>query len=344
MPIKLEELLSQIPQTYEKRLIELQKKERQRIGQALLAECRLTLNPSGDLERDSIKVKIPIHYEHGCPYELRNITFDEDILFFHKLVPYKRYLEGAGVCAAQLVHLIENHSHMLESVNIEKHFDSSEWANLVQESISTTSDFSNFVLKNLIKRDPFQQILSVREDVLGAYVSTNRDLHISANYKGHKNALHNSYGPGTIILYWAVIGLFSLWMDCEFDDLSLVVLIHELAHAYTQIGCDIQGRRWDPAYYSNSDSEVKEGLAQYYTHRVLNRNKDRYSGAFEVFKKMMDWQDPKYQVHKKWMQDSTPEAVRYALLAIRNYPDVTIQYFDHQLREAGRVINGDERG
>ena len=43
MPIMLEDLLSQIPRIYEKKLKELQKKERPRIGQALSAECRLTL-------------------------------------------------------------------------------------------------------------------------------------------------------------------------------------------------------------------------------------------------------------------------------------------------------------
>jgi hypothetical protein len=32
-----------------------------------------------------------------------------------------------------------------------------------------------------------------------------------------------------------VIGLVSEWMGCSVEDLSIVVLAHELAHAYTQV-------------------------------------------------------------------------------------------------------------
>ncbi len=345
MPIMLEDLLSQIPRTYERKLKELQKKERPRIAQALSAECRLTLNPSTNLDKDIQKVQIPIHLHPGCPYELREIAFPDDIVPFHKLSPYRNYLEDVGVCAEKLAHLVNNHYDTLEKINIGEHFDSPEWNFLVQESISTTSEFSEIILKYLVKHDPLQKISSVREDILGVYVNQQRNLPrpVPADIHNHKNTHHlPTPRPGSIILYWAVIGLFSRWMGCKFDDLSLVVLIHELAHAYTQIGCDIQGQNWDPEYYSNSDSDIKEGLAQYYTHRVLNRNKDRYSEAFKVFKKMMDWQDKKYKLHKKWIEDNSPEAVRYAMLAIRSQRRVTIQDFDNNLREAGRVLNRGE--
>ena len=84
-------------------------------------------------------------------------------------------------------------------------------------------------------------ILSVREDVLGSY------------------GLER--GRPSIILYWAVIGLVSRWIGCKFEDLSIVVLIHELAHAITQAGCDIQGQRWNLDFYFRADIEVTEGLA-----------------------------------------------------------------------------------
>ena len=306
----------------------------------------IDFNPSAILDKDHQKVQIPIHHHPGCPCELREITFPDDIVLFLKLSPYRNYLEDIGVCAENLVHLVNNHYDTLERINIGEHFDSPEWNILVQESISTTSEFSEIILKYLVKHDPLQQILSVREDVLGVYVNQQRDLPrpVLTEIHDHENTHHiPNPRPGSIILYWAVIGLFSRWMGCKFDDLSLVVLIHELAHAYTQIGRDIQGQKWDPEYYSNSDSDIKEGLAQYYTHRVLNRNKDRYSEAFKVFEKMMDWQDRKYQLHKKWIEDFSPEAVRYAMLAIRSHPRVTIQDFDYHLREVGRVLNRGEQ-
>ena len=50
-----------------------------------------------------------------------------------------------------------------------------------------------------------------------------------------------------------------------------MVLTHELAHAYTQLGADIDGRRWAAASFAKAETELKEGLAQYYTERVLRR-------------------------------------------------------------------------
>ncbi len=41
-----------------------------------------------------------------------------------------------------------------------------------------------------------------------------------------------------------VIGLVSEWLGCAVEDLAIVVLTHELAHAYTQLGADIEGLRW----------------------------------------------------------------------------------------------------
>ena len=40
-----------------------------------------------------------------------------------------------------------------------------------------------------------------------------------------------------------VIGLVSEWLGCAVEDLAIVVLTHELAHAYTQLGADIEGHR-----------------------------------------------------------------------------------------------------
>jgi hypothetical protein len=61
----------------------------------------------------------------------------------------------------------------------------------------------------------------------------------------------------------------SEWMGCTVEDLTVVVLTHELAHAYTQLGADIEGRRWPAAAFAAAESGLKEGLAQYYTDRVF---------------------------------------------------------------------------
>src|SRR5438045_984553 len=78
---------------------------------------------------------------------------------------------------------------------------------------------------------------------------------------------------------WGVIGLVSDWVGSSVEDLTIVVLTHELAHAYTQLGADIDGRRWPAAAFRRADLPLTEGLAQYYTQAVLERLKDRFDGA-----------------------------------------------------------------
>ena len=59
------------------------------------------------------------------------------------------------------------------------------------------------------------------------------------------------------------------WMGCKVEDLTMVVPVHELAHAYTQLGADIEGRRWAVNAFARADIELKEGLAQYYMRQIL---------------------------------------------------------------------------
>ena len=60
----------------------------------------------------------------------------------------------------------------------------------------------------------------------------------------------------TIRLYWGVIGLVSEWLGCVVEDLAIVVLTHELAHAYTQLGADIEGRRWAAPSFAAAESAL----------------------------------------------------------------------------------------
>ena len=75
-------------------------------------------------------------------------------------------------------------------------------------------------------------------------------------------------------------------------------------------------------------------MPQYYTHRVLQKSSFRYRGALEVFEKMMELQDEAYRVHEKWSEGTSPEAIRYAMLAIRNQSKPTISNFEDLLQEA----------
>ena len=130
--------------------------------------------------------------------------------------------------------------------------------------IQETSEFCRKCLALLDRNDPVPEILSVESDVLGVYEISPH--HSRTRYpppndgspRGDKEP-----NPARIRLFWAVIGVVAACRSWSVEDLTIVVLTHELAHAYTQLGADLDGRRWPPKAFSEADVSLKEGLAQH---------------------------------------------------------------------------------
>jgi hypothetical protein len=135
----------------------------------------------------------------------------------------------------------------------------------------------------------------------------------------------------TIRLYWGVIGLVSEWLGCEVEDLVIVVLTHELAHAYTQLGADIEGRRWPAPLFAQAETALKEGLAQYYTERVLRRLDHRAASALAVFRAMLPKQSDAYRAHELWVKEFS---VRRAMLEVRRRKEGGLEDFIKRLQSA----------
>lgn len=143
----------------------------------------------------------------------------------------------------------------------------------------------------------------------------------------------------SIHIYWGVVGLVSEWMGCSVEDLGIVVLTHELAHAYTQLGADIEGRRWPAWNFADAEPGLKEGLAQYYTDRVLNRLKNRYAGAVRVYETMLPNQPEEYKAHLPWVKEFSPESVRHAMLEVRRWKEGKLDDFTRRLKEAEKKLH-----
>jgi hypothetical protein len=62
-----------------------------------------------------------------------------------------------------------------------------------------------------------------------------------------------------------VIGITARALGVSPDALTIVVLAHELAHAYAHLGRDIDNERWETEQFAKSDIDIVEGLAQFYT-------------------------------------------------------------------------------
>ena len=95
-----------------------------------------------------------------------------------------------------------------------------------------------------------------------------------------------------IEIYWIPIGLAAAICKVNVEALTYVVLAHELAHAYTHLGRDIDGNVWDMAHFARTDVYIVEGLAQHYTQVLCKKVQLRNPAALEAFEAMLERQKP----------------------------------------------------
>ena len=143
-------------------------------------------------------------------------------------------------------------------------------------------------------------ILEVDEDVLGAYF-------YPVPQKPKSYRIIDRRQPSWIELYWGVIGLLARLLGIDVEDLTIVVLAHELAHAYTHLGTDIDGRAWTSEDFQKTEHALKEGLAQYYGYAVCQRLQLNASGAKSAFDRLLPHQPGAYQSHVPWVEKKKPD-------------------------------------
>ena len=207
--------------------------------------------------------------------------------------------------------------------------ETEKWVSASCTDLQSVANWSAALLKVLDQHDPLKSVLGVNQDFLGVYDYDSRALFVD----------EQAINRATIRLYWGVIGLVSQWLGCDVEDLTVVVLTHELAHAYTQLGADIEGRRWAAPLFAKAESALTEGLAQYYTDRVLHRLERRYAGPLNIFLSLLPRQPDVYRSHEPWVRHSSPEAVRRAMLEIRRWGEGKLTDFNRRLEIAQRELS-----
>lgn len=116
-----------------------------------------------------------------------------------------------------------------------------------------------------------QQMKAIHEDILGVY----------------------RFQPGQgwfVELFWLPIAMVAAMLDVAIEDLTVVVLIHELAHGYTHVGRDIDGASWSDTGFGESELAVVEGLAQFYTEVITERLTARTPGLYQAFESLLKLQ------------------------------------------------------
>ena len=323
MSIYLVDLIKRVPDSVENRVMKVRDQSRSVLQDALRAECRLVMRTNEEGKSNSSWAQVPVYVKPGHPTRLAKIEFFDDFERILLLSRYRRFLElmrdGSGG--------LKTHPSELLIFNVPE-----QWSRLTEKSMNEAAEWASFLLEILSQNDPLNTILAVDEDILGVYKINHQPTLFRDEYFANK---------ASIYLYWGVIGLVSEWMGCTVEDLAIVVLTHELAHAYSQLGADIEGRRWDPGDFSKAETGLKEGLAQYYTDRVLRRLEKRYSGALSVYERMLSKQPEPYQTHKPWISTYSPESIRSAMLEIRRWGEGEVAQFNRRLNKLEkRLIPG----
>lgn len=124
-----------------------------------------------------------------------------------------------------------------------------------------------------------------------------------------------------IVLYTKMIDLAARNLEVEPDALGTVVYIHQTVHAFSHLGKDRDGRSWIdfgspvPRPAERILSPAHEGMAQYYTYRLIEYVRDeRLMKAFTVLEQNSE------EIYSAWRvtQHFSLEQMRQALIGLRS--------------------------
>lgn len=320
--MRLYELIRKLPKDTQERVEKARKRFNVAVREILRQETGLRLNRPGRERLETVTeemVIVPIAVVPGMPQPLKEMEFS----------PEDAELLLLGQHRAELLMIQEGlpgvYSLILEMMAAKNALVTD---GPYRSSAETLLEWTERLLKILEDANPVKKLLAVNEDVLGAYRYSPREW----GREPHSN----------IELYWCIIGLVAQMLGTPVDALTVVVLAHECAHAYTHLGTDIDGERWDSKAFSQSEVSLTEGLAQYYTYRVCKRLEESLPEAIEAYDKLLAQQPPAYQAHRGWLELYTPEEVRLGVLEVRRRDLGTLKKYEQALVRAKDAI-GRER-
>jgi hypothetical protein len=164
-----------------------------------------------------------------------------------------------------------------------------------------TREIASALQRVVLAKEVREKIKLIIEDILGIY-----------NFADDRAPY--------IELYWMAIALVAAMQDLKIEDLTVVVLAHELTHGYSHIGRDIDGQQWSTNAFAKCEAHITEGLAQFYTQVVTEKLAPRSPGPKHAYEEFLKLQSGPYRAHETWIDDETTrrgETVRFAMIAAR---------------------------
>jgi len=316
MPIRIKDLLAQIPSDTEKVVAQTRTRFNNAVRQMLRQETGLRLTGSKDTEENEKETHaIRVFVEPGVPAELQNLQLDDDKWLAILIAPWRAQLERLKESS------IDVRSNLLGSLPKELVCEG-QFAGIGLK-LNDAACFADHLLKIAAQFDLVKELHAIDDDILGQY----RWLH------------KNGQTSASTHLFWGVIGLVARSLGVSIEGLTVKVLAHELAHAYTHLGADIDGHRWDNTDFKNTERAVKEGLAQYYTQQLLVRLRNRMPEAEQAYSELLPHQPDDYRVQKKWIEEgATPEHIRLAMVRFRRGRKKTLIEFETLLKQAAESL------
>jgi len=304
--IRLEELLKTVDPASEGKVEKALKHWRSRFHAFLSGRSRLKLS------RGDEQVRVQISIRPGYPVSLgplQEIEIDEQA---EHLALVRQQIECCKEDLEVLIPRVQTLPGVEEDIK-DKH-------EAVLLGMRISKDFLEWALRQVVIKAVVKKILEIEKDTLGVY-----------QFRGAK---------GEIKLFWCVIGFVAKSLGVKVEDLTAVVLVHEMAHAYTHLGYDADGIQWKG--FDRVTAGLGEALAQYYTHFAAVQHRRQSPGFWRAYEALTRDQGPIYRHHLEWVDAWPPEVVRSAMLEARRQRFTDLARFEPGLeREASRL---DEAG
>lgn len=168
--------------------------------------------------------------------------------------------------------------------------------------------------------EAIKRIVGCREDVLGAYF----------------------FQASEVRLYWVPLAIVSRLLGVPLDALTVVILAHELAHAYSHLGRDIDGEAWSTQDFADADLEMVEGIAQFYTQVICRGLMQRFPSALHAFDALLANQGPAYTAFQRWTvgQERAGEIVRVAMIECRTKSVTNVKDFEASIDHHRQQVKG----
>lgn len=146
-----------------------------------------------------------------------------------------------------------------------------------------------------------------------------------------------TYADQHVELFYMPLLIFCKFYAVDLQWAIVVVLAHELAHAYHHAGKDNDGRIW--MNMPSADIKIKEGLAEYYTERFVIAQERAYPALRKAFDGLLKGSGAEYLSFLEWRDDYTVEHVRLALSLVRRKNVSTYEEFLATLKKAKETLS-----